>query len=450
MFFYREYVFVLFFLLPLFLLLLIFSKKFKKVKNYPYVDVFSEEEKSIVKKDFKIFLYILKIIIFILSFILFLFFLLKPYIKSNKIEFLLIYIDNTPFLNLKVENVDSIIEKIKKENDFESILIFDNDGRVEYPFKKKKIFNGELLDKDNVIRNFVKSIQSVNSPSMKKVLISDRVYEKFREDFDFIKIDNDFDVLIVDIYPLLKIFSKDENIVYMVIDQREEKLFLKKGINFFEMNLDSLSFIKVFNDSLSFSKKIYLKNKKVNNLINEKILNTALKTLGYEIGKGDISISAKDDIKKGIIFLKEYKFISTKEKREIIFKNKNLKEVVKNGFYNLDYKKISNIPEEPLLVDNEGNKLISYSEGKFYVSLPLDTNLSNFTLTAGFLPLLKYMIDYLSKNNINYDKKIFEYREEILEKNLSFKSDEQSMKFKDISKLFFILFLISTFFFVLI
>ncbi|MEO0234928.1 MAG: hypothetical protein ABIN39_03435 [candidate division WOR-3 bacterium] len=450
MFFYREYILILFSLLPLFLLLLIFSKKFKKVKNYPYVDVFKEEEKSIIKKDLKVFIYIFKIILFVFSFSCLILFLSKPYIKSQKIEFLIVYIDNTPFLNLKSEKVDSIIEKFKKENDFEKILIFDSKEKIDYPFKKEKIFSGELLEKEYVIRNFVKLIQKINSPSIKKVLISDRVYEKFREDFDFIKIDNDFDILIVDIFPVIKIFSKDEKIASLIINDKQEKVLLKKGINFFDIRFDSLTFLKIFNDSIKFSKTIFLKNEKVNNLINEKSIKLALKTLGYETGKSDIFISEKDDIKKGIVFSKEYRLNSTPGKKEIIFKDKNLKEVVKNGFDNLYYNKISSIPKEPLIVDEEGNKLVSFSDEKFYVSLPLDTNLSNFILTSGFLPLLNYMLDFFSKKSVDFDRKIFDYREEVLETGLSFSSEEPTLKLKDMSKIFFILFLLATFLFLLV
>ncbi|MEO0288250.1 MAG: hypothetical protein ABIN00_01220 [candidate division WOR-3 bacterium] len=450
MFFYREYLFILFFLLPPFLLLLIFSKKFKKVKNYPYVDVFNEEEKSVIKKDFKVFIYIFKIILFLLSFSCFILFLSKPYIKSQKIEFLFIYIDNTPFLNLKSEKVDSIIEKYKSENDFENILIFDNDGKQDYPLNKEKIFSGKLLEKEKVIRNFVKIVHSINSPSIKKILISDRVYEKFREDFDFIKIDNDFDVLIIDISPVIKIFSKDEKIASLMINDKQEKVLLKKGINFFDVRFDSLTFLKVFNDSIKFSKTILLKNKKVNILMNEKSINIALRTLGYEIGKSDIFISDKDDIKKGIVFFKEYSFNTTPGKKEIIFKDKNLKEIVKNGFDNLYYNRISNIPKEPLIVDEDGNKLVSFSDEKFYVSLPLDTNFSNFILSSGFLPLLNYMLDFFSKKSVDFDRKIFDYREEVLKTGLSFSGEEPTLKLKDMSKIFFILFLITTFLFLLI
>ncbi|MEJ5307849.1 MAG: hypothetical protein WHT27_06085 [candidate division WOR-3 bacterium] len=450
MFFYREYIFILFSLLPLFLFLLIFSKKFKKVKNYPYVDIFNEEEKSIIKKDLKIFIYIFKIILFLLSFSFLILFLSKPYIRSKKIEFLLVYIDNTPFLNLKSEKVDSIIKEYKKGNDFEKILIFDNNEKVDYPFKKEKIFSGELLEKESVIRNYVRLIQKINSPSIKTVLISDRVYERFRDDFDFIKIDNDFDILILDIFPVIKIFSKDEKVVSLTVNDKQEKVLLKKGINFFDISFDSLTFLKVFNDSIKFSKTIFLKNKKVNNLINDKSIKIALKALGYETGKSDIFISEKDDIKKGIVFFNEYMFNTTLGKKEIIFKDKNLKEVIKNGFDNLYYNKISNIPQEPLIVDEEGNKLVSFSDEKFYVSLPLDTTLSNFILTSGFLPLLNYMLDFFSKKNVDFDRTIFDYRDEILKTGLSFSGEDPTLKLKDMSKIFFILFLIATFLFLLV
>lgn len=450
MFFYRDFNLILFFLLPVFLLILFFSKRFKRVKLYPYVDFFEENEKTSFKKSSTLTLKILKVIFFILSFSFLTLFLSKPYIGSKNVEYLFIYIDNTPLLNLKSEKLDSIITEYKKEYSFEKIVLFDNKKRIAYPFRKEETFNGELLKKDEVIRNFVGLINRINSPSMKKVLISDRNYYNFRDDFDLIKIENDFEILIVDILPELKIFSKDEKVALLSIDGIEEKLFLKKGMNYFSPNVDSLKFIKVSIDSLRFPKTVYLKNKKIKDLINEKILKIALKTLGYEISDVEIAVSSNDGIEKGIIFLKDYKLVGEKEKRKIIFRDENLKEIIKNGFDNLNYRKLSDIPGEPLILDDEGNKLVSYSKGKYYISLPVDTNFSNFVLTSGFLPLLDYILDDLSKNTLEYDKDIFEYREEILTKGKSFVSEEKPFKLKDVSKIFFILFLIFTFLFLLI
>lgn len=449
MFFYRDFNLILFFLLPIFLLILFFSKKFKKVKFYPYIDLFEESEKTTLKKGSTLILKILKIIFFVLSFSFLTLFLSKPYIGSKNVEYLFIFIDNTPLLNLKSEKLDSMIFEYKKEFNYDNIVIYDNKGRIEYPFKKEKVFSGELLEKDEVVRNFVSLINRINSPSMKKVFISDRKYDRFRDDFDFVKVENDFDILIVDILPELKIFSKDEKVALLKTDGKEVKIFLKRGINFFSPDFDSLSFIKVLTDSIRFPKTVYIKNKRIKDLVGEKILQIALKTLGYEVTDGEISISSNDAIKKGIVFFKDYKMVHH-NKRKIIFKDANLKEVLKNGFESLNYKKLSDIPGEPLILDDGGNKLLSYSKDKFYISLPLDTNLSNFVLTPGFLPLLDYLLNRLSKGDLDYDKNILEYREEILTKGKSFLSEEKPLKFKDISKVFFILFLIFTFLFILI
>jgi|GEM_PF-3589930 len=442
MYFYREYLLFLLFLIPIFLILILLSKKLKKTILYPYVEVFISGGKKNINKSLKILILFLKILLFLLSFIFLILFLSDPFKKTKSYEYLLVYIDNTPLIDLGSQKVDSIVKEHLKGKSFKRILVYDNQRSYKYPFKKEILFRGKIEKKDFVKRRFTKIIDGLNSLSYRSILISDRNFERFRDDFDFFRIKRDPDLFIVNVYPDLKIFSKDDRFIKISTESYQKNIYIRSGINNIDFQVESLHYISAGNDTILFENEIYFTDRKVKNLLDEKSVKVGLKILNYSEGEGDILISSSDNIKKGIVFVKDDLLENQNINLKIFFDDKNLKNMIQNGFDNLLYRKIAKIKGKTLIYDDSGNRILTFKDNKFYVSVPLDTTLSNFIYTPGFLPLLKFMLDYFMKEKLKTEFLDFEYREELVDSNKGFKLKNETEKMSSLKNLFFLLFIL--------
>lgn len=441
MYFYREYLLFLLLLFPIFLILILLSKKLKKTILYPYVDIFISGEKKNINKSLKILILFFKIFLFLLSFIFLILFLSEPFKKTKSYEYLLVYIDNTPLLDLNSQKVDSIVREYFKEKSFKRILVYDNQRSYEYPFKKEIFFKGKIEKKDFVKRRFTEIMNNLDSPSCKSIFISDRDFERFKDDFDFLRIKRDPDLFIVNVYPYLKIFSKDDRFVKISTENYQKNIYIKSGMNNIDFQVESLNYISVGEDTILFENKIYFTNRKVRNLLDEKSVKVGLKILNYGEGEGDIIISSKDNIKKGIVFVKDDLSENQNVNLKIFFDDEKLKGFIQNGFDNLIYKRIAKINGKTLIHDDAGNRILTFKDDKFYVSVPLDTTLSNFIYTPGFLPLLKFMLDHFIEDKLKTEFLDFEYREELIDSNKGFKAENEPETMGSLKNLFFLLFI---------
>ncbi len=429
----------LFFLLPILIIFLLYNYFNKKPVKYPSIIYFNTKSK-IKNKYFKYFRDIIRLLLIILVFILTVFYISIPSVKSNKVEYLVIYVDNTPFGDISNKDINTLIDSLKNEDVFSHIKIYTNYSELNYPLINT-IKNQSVISKQNVLQRFYSILYSLKTNSIKYVFISDRKYSNF--DTYTVKHIERNKIFIYDIMPNLVLFSNQNSNKKMQFFTNNKLIYeinynFKKYYNYFYYKNIKFNKIIIEKDTFSFNEiyKIHMPN--IELIDTNFYIEKALKILGYKINKNSsIKIAINRKINKGICFSK-YGKVFIEDIGKIIYDKSLFRYNI--NLSNLSFKTLANDNGTKVIYDTKGNILISKVDSVYFVNIPIDTGYSNFVFIPEFVYILDYMIkSIIPSNDINNDDKLFlEYNYEASENKLYNYYNSDVIKSKNIQNIILI------------
>ncbi|PIP12891.1 MAG: hypothetical protein COX48_05900 [bacterium (Candidatus Stahlbacteria) CG23_combo_of_CG06-09_8_20_14_all_34_7] len=437
-FFSNEYL-ILLYLLPIVFIILLFLKRLKEDAEYPFTKIFTAKKKE--KRFFRSF--IMKIIrILLVTSILAnaILSLSKPYIKSNRIEHLALFIDKTPYMNYEIDKVNRFIDSLGGKEAFRNIHIYINQKKVKYPLKENDEIKPNLIEKQRVMEHISRTIFSYKSNSVKSILLTDRSFKRINLETDIIVRRDAPKVLITGIGRFIFLYSKDEVVVELTFKLKDKNIGkltvnLKKGINKINSPVKEFDFVNCLYDSIKLGRGILLSRTNVNEKTGNKFVLSAIKSLDANLEENsDIEISYNNNIKKGIVFSKEDEKYTAKS--ELFSTDKNFDEYIRNMNKNLEYTSLYKIKGEPIIISKKGEIILSNKDDVYFVALPLDTSKSNFVITPSFVLLMDQMLNRFTGKSSEIVNKELNYRKELTQPYSDYLSGYETPKELDISFVF--------------
>jgi len=430
---------LLLWLIPPVILFLLFMRRKSIDADYPFVRIFSS--KSMKRSSLKSFIMkIIRIILLSASLASAVMYSAKPSLKGDKTEYLVIFIDRTPLMRIEADRFNSIIDSLKSCSPSENTIAFVNEKRVSLPVKEKNLPSRELREKERVAEFIGRKIFSLRSKSVKSVLLTDRIFERFNLETDIISMREIPRVMITGISRGATLFSRDETaaeVRFTDENGREKKsaVMLSKGENRIPSPFSLISRIDCFYDTLIFDSPVFSAASSVNDRTGSAFVKGLLRAL--EIEENDTSsveISYDASCKRGIVFSRENQ--AAKEKSPLFSVLEGYDAITNDMNRNLEYSLLAEIPGEAVIMTKRGEKILSRQGDVFYFAFSPDTSASNLVLLPSFVSLSERIFNEIFSLKEAHSDSRLEYRRELTESFNGVKNDYSPAKLKDVSFVF--------------